>query len=71
MYIWNPRSAVLVLRSMDGRAMGYFYTYAWARGLWTHWLGPYFQAKQRQSRAGPRRLKLGQGVRFARHSWSR
>jgi hypothetical protein len=20
------------------------YTYAWARGVWTHWLSPYFQA---------------------------
>jgi hypothetical protein len=23
------------------------YTYAWARGVWTHWLDPYFQARRR------------------------
>ena len=22
------------------------YTYAWARGVWTHWLSPYFQARR-------------------------
>ena len=23
------------------------YTYAWARGVWTHWLSPYFSARRR------------------------
>ena len=25
------------------------YTYAWARGVWTHWLSPYVQAKDGQA----------------------
>ena len=27
------------------------YAYAWARGVWTHWLGSYFQAKRQPARA--------------------
>ena len=27
------------------------YTYAWARGVWTHWLSPYFQANWTSSRS--------------------
>ena len=30
------------------------YTYAWARGLWTHWLNPYFQTRERQGGAEAR-----------------
>jgi hypothetical protein len=30
------------------------YTYAWARGLWIHWLNPYFQTRERQGGAEAR-----------------
>jgi hypothetical protein len=33
------------------------YTYAWARGLWIHWLSPHPAARQRQGRAEVRWLK--------------
>jgi hypothetical protein len=35
------------------------YTYAWARGFWTHWLNPYFRTSQRQGQTKPRRLEFG------------
>ena len=41
------------------------YTYAWARGVWTHWLGPYFDTRRP---AEPRWLKLGDARRIVRHS---
>jgi len=32
-------------------AMCTLYTYAWTRGLWIHWLGPYCQLRWHPSRA--------------------
>ena len=37
-------------------ALCVLYTYAWARGLWTHWLSPYFQTRERHGRAEARWL---------------
>ena len=31
-------------------ALRALYTYAWARGLWTHWLSPYFQTREDHGR---------------------
>jgi len=44
------------------------YTYAWARGLWTHWLSPYFQTRERHGRVDARWLKFGEAAHMARHS---
>src|SRR4029453_5429876 len=41
-------------------ALCMLYTYAWARGVWTHWISPYFQRgrldAQRGATANTRRL---------------
>jgi len=33
------------------------YAYAWARGVWTHWLSPYVEARRRPAQAEAMRLK--------------
>jgi len=38
------------------------YTYAWARGLWIHWLSPYPQTRARQGRAEVRWSKHDIGI---------
>jgi len=32
-------------------ALCLLYSYAWARGLWTHWLGPSLQSRERREQA--------------------
>ena len=45
------------------------YTYAWTRGLWTHWLSPRFQTGEHHGRAKARWLEFGEaGRHMARHS---
>jgi hypothetical protein len=45
------------------------YTYAWTRGLWTHWLRPHFQTRVHQGRAKARWLEFSDaGRHMARHS---
>ena len=46
------------------------YTYAWARGFWTHWLSPYLPvAGERLGRAKARWLEFGEAARqLARHT---
>jgi hypothetical protein len=39
------------------------YTYAWARGVWTHWLSPYFSARTRSDVPRARNDSFG----LARH----
>jgi hypothetical protein len=48
-------------------ALCMLYAYAWARGLWTHWLGPYIETRQDRRPAEPW-LKIGEARGFARHS---
>jgi len=44
------------------------YTYAWARGLWTHWLTPYAEPWERLTAAAMRWRKVGEAHRMPRHS---
>jgi hypothetical protein len=43
-------------------AMCTLYTYAWARGLWTHWLSPYSPARESLGEVRARWLKPSKGV---------
>jgi len=49
-------------------ALCLLYSYAWARGLWTHWLGPALQSGERRERAKIGWLELRQAGDMARHS---
>ena len=49
-------------------ALCLLYSYAWARGLWTHWLGPSLQSRERREQAKVGWLELRQAGEMARHS---
>jgi hypothetical protein len=49
-------------------ALCMLYTYAWARGVWVHWLRPYLTAKERQIQTVTRRLTSAKAGSLAPHS---
>jgi len=49
-------------------ALCMLYTYAWARGLWVHWLRSYVTAKERQIQTVTRWLTSAKPDSLAPHS---